>query len=339
MPLVFRQLKYGPVGRSSGLDVESCQFLSFCNDSVRQLMNRGDFWSNVGAVECCTRINGALVWPRGVSTVLAVNVCGHAVEMQNRWYRFRPMEREHYEWGMDYRRHGRAGNLVCETNGVSPVFNQITSPGFIIRTFISQPSDVGKTITYYGIDQNGQVVRTVRSDGTWQEGVQVTLANPSVDTPMQFQRVTRVAKDETNGPLNCYQFNVQQGFLLDLAQYQPTERNPEYVVTRIVGNRGHGGVGIIGNNCCPKSVSALVKLNFVPFKYDDDLVQIDNEDAIRDMVKSIRKKESGDLEAALAFETTAIHELNLENYSKMPDEQMVVENRTFGGVCPVRRLF
>lgn len=331
--ITYRQLKSGPVGRISGLDVTSQEFLNYCRSAVRQLMKRGDFWSNVAPVDCCVN-SRTLVWPRGVGTVLAVNVCGHSTEMQNRWYRFRQMDEEHYRWGLDYQHRGWRGNLVTETEGTSPVFNQILSPGFVIRTFISNPNDVGKTITFYGIDGNGQIITTQRSDGTFQDGVQVVLQNPYVDTPMQIQRVTRVVKQETNGYLNCYQYNVDQGFLLDLAQYQPSEINPEYIVTRLVGGRH-------GQNCNNLTrVTALVALNFVPFKYDDDLVQIDDEDAIRDMVMSIRKKENGDLTGAAGFESSAVHELNLESAKKMPDDQMVVQNLTFGRTRPrAHRLY
>jgi hypothetical protein len=246
------------------------------------------------------------------------------------------MEHDHYQWGLDYQQRGYRGDLVTETNGTSPVFNQILTTGFTIRTFISQPSDVGKTITFYGIDGNGQIVRTLRSDGTWQDGVQVTLANPSVDTPMQFQRVTRVVKDPTDGYINCYQFNVAQGFLLDLAQYQPSETNPEYIVTKLVGHR-RGSIGNWGNGSGKRAVSALVKLNFIPFFFDNDPVQIDNEDAIRDMMISIDRKEQGNIVDCQAMELSAVRELNRQSETKMPESQVVAQNKTFGESCVGQR--
>lgn len=332
MALTFLQLKQGVCARIANACPDSDEFRVKANAAVRQLMTRGDWWSNVAAVECCVCVKGLLVWPRGVSTILALNVGCNSTDVQNRWYRFRPMERDHYQWGLDYQRNGYRGDLVTETNGTSPVFNQILTTGFTIRTFISQPSDVGKTITFYGIDGNGQIVRTKRSDGTWQDGLQVTLANPSVDTPIEFQRVTRVVKDPTNGYINCYQFNVAQGFLLDLAQYQPSETNPEYIVTKLVGHR-RGGFGNWGNGDGRRTVSALVKLNFIPFFYDNDPVQIDNEDAIRDMMISIDRKEQGNIGDSQAMELSALRELNRESETKMPDQQFVAQNNTFGETC------
>lgn len=329
MALTFGQLKSGVCSRIANVCVTSDEFRLKANAAVRQLMSRGDWWSNVAAVECCVCVNGLLVWPRGVSTILALNVGHNSTDVQNRWYRFRPMEREHYQWGLDYQRNGYCGDLVTETNGTSAVFNQILTTGFTIRTFIRQPSDAGKTITFYGIDGNGQIARSQRSDGTWQDGITVTLANPSVDTPIQFQRVTRVVKDPTNDVLDCYQFNVAQGFLLDLAHYQPSETNPEYIVTKITGHRRGRNLGGFGNSGI-KSVSALVKLNFIPFIFDNDVVQIDNEDAIRDMMISIDRKEQGNINDSQAMELSAIRELNRQSETKMPENQMVFQNQTFG---------
>jgi hypothetical protein len=330
--IVFSQLKAGVCGRIANACPDSTEFALKANAAVRQLMNRGDWWSNVAVVDCCVCANGLLVWPRGVSTILALNVCGNPTVMQNRWYNFRPMDREYYQWGLDHQRYGYCGEIVTSTLGTSPVFNQILTTGFKIRTFIRQPSDVGKKITWFGIDGNGQVVRTQRSDGTWQDGVEVTLANPSVDTPMEFQRVTRVIKDPTNDVLDCYQFNVAQGFLLDLAHYQPSETTPEYIVTKITGHR-RGNVGVLLNNTGNARVTALVKLNFVPFVFDNDVVQIDNEDAIRDMIISLEKKEQGNIGDSQAMELSAIREMNRQSETKMPENQIVFENQTFGDTC------
>jgi hypothetical protein len=328
--IIFSQLQTGPCARISGLDVTSPDFLEYCNNAVEQLMTRGGWWSAVRAVDCC--VNGRmLTWPRGVGTILALNQGRHPTVIQNKWYQFRPIDEWHHRCGLDIQRNGHHHhNRITEVSGTSPVFNPIQGQGFTIRTYISQPCDVGKTITYFGLDGNGQVIRTKRSDGTIQDGVQIVLQNPYADTPFQIQVVNRVVKDMTDGYLNCYQYFVATGMMLDLAQYQPSETTPEYITTRSIG----------GRMCCDgEHVSALVKLRFVPFYTGNDLVQIDNQNAIRDMIFSIRKKEAGDIGAAAEYESSAIHELNRELEDKSPDEQIVFENRTFGGAIPHRRIY
>lgn len=318
--ITFNQLKTGPVGRASGMDVESCDFLTYCNDSVRQLMLRGSWWSTVQSMIGCVR-DRVITWPRGVETILAINFCGSPAIIYNQWYQFMQPDQWCRMAASEYRRNGYSSRVFVENRNSSPVFNPIKSEGFVIRTYITQPSDAGKFITFYGTDVNGQPVRTQRADGTIQDGVKMTLANPLVDTPMAIRHITRVVKDVTDGDVICYQWSVAGQFALDLARYQPTETNPEYITTVV----GHAG------GCsCTSQVTALVSMNFVPFRFDDDLVQIDCEDAIRDMLLAIRKKEQGDISGSFAYETSALRELNFQMTSQFPDEQFVVNFRPFG---------
>ncbi len=320
--LIFKQLKYGSVGRAAGYDVESCDFMTICQDAVRQLMIRGNWWGTVHPIEACVR-NGEVVWPRGVDTILGMNICNQPMLMANRWYKFMQPDNRFSCHARDWRRNRWFGNSTIISKNTSPVFNPIKSEGFVIRTFITQTSDAGKFITYYGVDVNGNNIITERPDGTIQDGVQVELKSPFADTPMAIRHVTRVTKDDTDGDVIAYQYNVATGMMLDLARYQPSETNPEYIVTGVSGC-GHD------SGACNKQVSSLVSLSYYPFKFNDDVVQIDCEDAIRDMVMSIRKKDSGDISGALAFETSAIRELNYQMKHRYPDEQFIVNFRPFG---------
>lgn len=317
--ITFRQLQNGPCGRIAGLDVTSQDFLNYCRDSVRQLMQRGNWYGTVWSMDGCVK-NGCITWPREVDTVLALNHCDHPTIMQNHWYRFMQPDSQCRRRLQGWYNNGWRGNRVMDMGNQACCFNPIQAPGFTLRVFITQPTDVGKTITFYGVDANGQEVMSMRPDTTFQAGIQLTLATPSVDTPVQFRHVTRVVKQETDGPLNVYQFNQQLGFLLDFAHYGATETNPEYQVSRVSGRM----------NGCGDQISALIKMKYVPFKYQDDLVQIDNQDAIRDMIYSLRKKEAGDAAAAFAYETSALRELNHQMRNLYPDENFIVNFRPFG---------
>jgi hypothetical protein len=303
------------------MDITSDDFLNYCRDSVRQLMRRGSWWASVQPVTACAR-SGTITWPRGAATVLAMNECGHPLVLENRWFQFMQPDSRHRTWATEYSRQGWGGQIRAESWGQSPVFNPITANGFTIRTFITQQADVGKTITFYGIDNNGQIIQSYRPDGTFQDGIQVVMASPYADTPITIRHVSRIVKQVTSGTVNCFQYNVAQGFMLDLGRYQATETNPDYICTTVLSR--------FPGEDCQRNIEALVKFNFVPFKFQDDLVQIDCEDAIRDMLISLRKKESGDIAAAQAYEISAIRELNYQMKSRFPDEQFVVNFRPFG---------
>lgn len=328
--LTFKQLKLGPVGRASGYDVEGCDFLRICRDSVRQLMNRGNWFSTVLPISACVR-DGAVTWPRGVRTILGINYNGQPIPISNQWYQFMQPDSYYSGWARDYRRNNWFGNTSVETRNLNCCFNPIRAEGFSLRVFITQPTDAGKTITFYGTDVNGQPIFSQRSDGTIQPGVQVTMASPTVDTPVVIRHVDRVVKDETDGDVLVYQYNVAGGFMLDFARYQATECSPTYITTVLRGACNNFRQQPNGaNDGCVRCVESLVAMEFVPFKFDDDLVQIDTEDAIRDMVLSIRKKDQGDLPGAQGYEMSALRELNFQMKQRYPDEQFIVNFRPFG---------
>jgi hypothetical protein len=316
----------GDVARAAGLDPCSEDFRAYCLSAVRQLIRRGNWFSTVYPMRGCIR-DRTVTWPRGVGTILALNVCERPSQLANRWYQFMPLDSSHVRDGLHYNRHGWAGNLITEETSTSPVFNPIKSAGMLLQFNISQAIDAGKTITIYGIDQNGQTIRTKWPDGVFRDGVQIVLAAPFVQSPFSIRHVTRVVKQVTAGFVNVYQFNPIGSFLLDLAQYEATETNPDYIVSRIIGARDRNWEQCSNH---VEQVSALVKMNFVPFHDDGDLVQIDCEDAIANMVLSIRCKEEKDLSNAATYEAAALRELNKQIQDRFPIEQFQVSYRPYG---------
>lgn len=306
-------------------------FLSLVNDATRILMKRGNFWGTVQKVRVCT-YNGCITWPRYVGTVLAINVCKHPIPIWNNWFQFEPLlSHDFAQDGFSFSNGGLCvGNVQAENDGVTPVFNQIPcGSANAIRIFPSVRADVGKQITIYGIDQNGQTMRSRNAQNIWQEGVTVTLALPSVDTPA-FQSITRISKPVTQGPLRYYQVDTVNNVLLDLVSHDPSETNPMYRHSRIQGIRMPNACNT--NNTCSglRMVDALVKLEFTPAVNDTDLVLIENLDALKSMVQSIRKKEAGQVQVAAALEGDAIHDLNLQLRDKFPNTQTPANVMPYG---------
>lgn len=334
-------LSFGDIKGSRALQIASAppdspEFASLVNASVRQLMTRGNWLGTVQPMEGCVT-DGCITWPRYVATPLAVNVGGRPAEMQNRWYRFLPWTPDHIAAACNHYLKGSGGNLIAEMDGSTPVFNPIAcNTGMYLQFFIDNITDAGKLITIFGIDSNGQVIRTQFNDGTWQEGVQLTLAVPYVQTPVKVRKVLRVKKDITNGMVRGYQWdgtslNGANPLLLDLCVYSPSETSPDYMHSRLHGFRPN-------STCCAFTrITALVKLGFVPVVNDDDLVLIENEDAIRDMVMSIKQKEAGDIATSKASEANAFRELNYQMRDRFPIEQFTSDFRPFGN-APLSRV-
>lgn len=315
MLLTFSEIKNSDVPDDAGVCGTSSQFKDYVNRAVRMLMNRGSFYGTVQKIQVCTTNTCQIVWPRSVGSVLATNVNGSHSTVKDNWYGFLPLSRGDFgSGGFGFSNGTCFGNLVTSDQGQSPVFNPVTcGTSVYIRVYTGVRDDVGKTTTIYGVDNNGQTVRT-QVNGVWQEGEMVTLALPYVQTTTLFRTVTRISKVVTQGVTRYYQFNPIGNYTYDLAIYDPTETNPSYRTSRIEG---------VSNGCCSKSIVALVKLEFIPVVNDTDLVMIDNMDALSDMIKSIREKKAGNPEKAFKFETSAVRELNLQLRNKFPNDQIV----------------
>lgn len=328
--LTFSQFKTGPAKRIAGACSSSDEFLDLTNDSVRQLMNVGNFWGTVQPMRGCIW-GDCITWPRQVGSILAINSCNRPIPISNFWYSYMPWDESHIQCASNNIKNGSIGNVVVDNDGTTSVFNQIPcNTSMYLQFYITRPEDIGRHITVFGIDNGGQTIRTQRQDGTWQDGVVLTFALPFVQTTFAVRRVDRIIKDETAGQVNGFQWDgsalrdATNPLLFDLCHYEPSETNPDYIHSRIQG---------AGKSCVcsgTKQVSALVKLKYTPIKHDDDLVLIDNTDAIRDMIFSIREKEAGNLAQSQALELSSIRELNRQLRDRFPIEQFQVSFRPFG---------
>lgn len=337
--LTFRDFKQGPAKRIAAAVPSSEEFRDLCNESVRQLMRRGNWFGCVQPLRGCIR-NNCITWPRRIDSILAINACDHPIPVANYWNSFVPWDEAHYRCAGRFIQDGFRGNVAVEVDGTSPVFNPIPcGTDMYLLFYPSSPSDVNKTITIYGIDTNGQIVHGQRADKTWQDGIQITLKLPYAITPFKIRRVDRVVKDATNSIVRVYQWDGtslsgSDPLLYDLAAYEASETNPDYLHSRVLN---------APSSCCTcdgnRQITALVKLAYTPIQHDDDLVLIDNMDALRDFIISIREKEMGNINQSQAMELSAIRELNYDLRNRFPLEQFVCDFRPFGSArLPRQRI-
>lgn len=309
--------------RISGVCTTSQEFADLIGDTTEQLMERGSFWNTLRVLRGCI-YNQCITWPRQVGTVLAFNRCGRSSPPKNQWYDFDAVLPEHVHHWNKFNSFSCATDLALADRGTSPVFNQIPCllPRFL-RFYITQPTDVGKTITIFG-KSGGIEVITTRSDGTIQPGLVVTLAIPFTQTSIAFDSVDRVIKDPTDGPVYGYQFDGIN--LFPLATYAPSETLPDYRTSRIESS----GCGSQNCNIWPNQISAFVKIQFVRPVHDDDEVQIDCIEALALGIQSIKVGDAYDSQGAEGMMTRAVHVLNLQLRNKLPIDQIPVRFAPFG---------
>lgn len=321
--LTFGQFKEGRARRISGMCPDSEDFAQFTNDATRELMKRGSFSNTLRRLHTCV-YNGCLVWPRFVGTVLAFQKCGNSIPPRNQWFGFSSVLAE------DLREFGRGdwngqcrGAYALEALGTTPVLAQ---PPCLndryARFYPTRLADVGKIITIFGIDSNGQVIRSARSDGIYRDGVELTLAAPYVQSPMLIRRIDQVVKALTQGDVSGLWSDGSN--LYTMAFYAPSETNPEYVIDKVAG--------CWTNNtyCGPSQVSALIKLKFAPVEYDDDLILIDNEDALAMGIQALKLQDSYDAQGAELLWAQAVKNLNHQIRTLMPVDTIPRRAQTQG---------
>jgi len=312
------------INRISGVCAGSPDWYQLLNDATRQLMRRGNWWGTVKILRGCI-YNNCLTWPRTTGTVLALDA-GGSIPIKNSWYEFNAVLPEHVHHWNRFGRFNCNCNLALVDNGTAPVFNQI--PCLLLRYlqfYITQPSDAGKTITVFGVDGNGLDILTTRSDGTIQPGIVLTLALPFVQTPTPLQRVDRIIKDVTDGPVYGFQFDGIHQW--PLATYAPSETLPDYRTSRVS----------CGTACCPTQISAFIKLEFIKATRPDDLILIDNLDALALGMQSAKLSDAFDSQGAEAMMARAVHELNLDLRNKLPIDTVPVHFSP-QGTAHLRRL-
>jgi hypothetical protein len=308
--------------RISGVCSQSQQFIDLLNNATRLLLKRGNWEATIQFADTCIYGN-TVTWNRYVGTVLALHVnCGSTIPM-NLWFDWvDPGDAEARDRFHFWHKHG-CGTVYTVAIGNSPVFNQIHPPqAEYIQVFITNPADIGKTITFFGIDDQRQPVITRRPDGTFQTGEQMTLGIPYTMSTKLYLHVDRVVKDPTVGRLNVFRFDPTQSLTLPLAVYEPNETAPMYQQSRVPNYRAGCG--------CPLLVSAMVKVAYVEVQQPTDWVQINNLDALALAMQSVKHSDAYDHVGAEAAMARAVRDLNYQLRDRFPLEQTTVSLRPFG---------
>lgn len=309
--ITFGELKNSSAINIASVTPSSPQFKTLVNDATRMLMRRGDWEGTVVPMFACV-MSGCVVWPRYVGSVRRMNICNHSVHVENSWYTFLPWDNQRWNirsqnWtGTTYNSWaGRVATLVGSSR--SPVFQDVQGDGRQIRAYIETPLDKGKTLTIFGMDNNGQPLTD--QSIMWNQGLTVNLDSPYVTfsikgSPALVRNIERVVKQKTQGRVRLYAYNTATSLLEDLAVYDGSEISPNFLRQNLKTP--------CTQSCGSNGVLALVKLQYVPVDNDNDLVLIDNEDALKLAMQAVKSREANDMAGAQSFEQMAIRELNLE---------------------------
>lgn len=330
----LQEIRDSNVANIAGVTASSDQFTAYVNEAVGRLLDRGDWWQTVAAVNLCIK-RGCVVLPRYVASIREMKSCGGYVPVRNEWYEFQ--DTSSYYSNTYYNGYGAGfsgwwDGAWCSQNmvakGVVPTHSTVMGSGRKVRAYAQCNQDHGKSVTIFGLDNNQRPLQHRDENGDWRDGIVLTLKNPYAESEGYVSTVERVLKEETQKPVTLYAYNVADAVLEDLAYYEPSETNPAF---RRYQFHAWPYKDEDGNEKY-RPVCALVKLNFIPAKYPTDLVLISDIPALKLMLAAIKAEEGNDFSTAQANEFKAIQALNFQLRNMSPGAQTTVNLDLAGGV-------
>jgi len=316
----FAAVKASRALEIAGVTVDSNEFKTLLNEATRKLMRRGDWAGTVVSIYLCAT-KGCVVFPRYVGQVRKLNICKQPIPIRNVYWDFF----EANAW-TNWNSCSWLG-MPCESRlinyGRTPIVQDILGEGRYVRLYAVTNADYGKTVTIFGVDNNDIPLRHRDANGDWKDGIVLAAKNPYDQTDIYVRRIDRVIKQVTQQEFRLYAFNAADAVLETLATYEPSETNPAYQKFKLKLD-GCCWPGTSTNCDTQQGLAGLIKLQYVPVVDDNDLVLIDNLDALKAMMQSIRCAEGQDFQSAKVYELEAVRELNHQLKDENPDDQISV---------------
>lgn len=206
--------------------VASCTdatFYRWLTDATALVTNKLEPEALRAYCDICTTQNGrCLSLPPEISTVLAVNICGHPTLGKDVLFSF------HLN-GPGDKCGGGCEWSWSDQGGAHSTYRDIVEPSKLVA-YLQRPEDAGSSLLVYGFDEFGNRLRHQVS-GTWIDGFPIPTiygyAIPSSDMP-KIARITGILKDKTAGNIRLSTIDDSglTGTLLGV--YDPDETIPQY---------------------------------------------------------------------------------------------------------------
>ena len=292
------------IARVIGTCTDDSRVYEYINQACRRLLHKGLWAGAYGRFTIFTN-NGCITWPRQIETIEAVADCCAVGTVRNQWFEFQ-------ETGFGLVNGGGQvclGNQLLDRGTVVSYRDLSGGTNNYLRVYPGDLSDVGKTITLQGTDNNGQWIRT-QSGGVWIDGEKVTLALPYVQTTKKFTTLTGVIRQATNTVSRLYEYDATTLAETDIAVYDPDETLPQY-------RRSY-----LGNRCNAnedKPVTVMAKMRHINASTPNDYLIPPCADAIKLMVQAIRKEENDLLNEAVAYEAKAVQAVQEQTMQYLGD--------------------
>jgi len=283
MILTLASIQQSSIPKVLNLCPTDPRLIQFVNESEERLMSTKKDWIGTWQTARFVITDGCISWPRGVLEIRQAKICGTPMLMRNSWY----------EYVQSVGEPGEASNtgnfLVLQDNDWSPVVNNVSKLGNVIRFFPGDASDVGKRVLVQGYNTNHVFVRS-QDGATWVDGEYVTLATPFVETVNTWYAdgITGIQKDITNMPVTMFEVGPDDT-TTEMATFEPDESYPRFKRSKIINfecvlRRVGGGWGAFVMEC-------IVKRSHIPVRVPTDYLVLQNLSAIKAACLAVKRDE------------------------------------------------
>ena len=311
---VYHGREYLAESVRGGVSSASPLVLKRLNECQSRLLRKGDWDGSNMLVRFATDKN-YITLPECVAAVRGVTLDGVPWNIQNRAYQFIPNGVGEF---IEY----MAGRTLVEAT--TSACTSMTMPETPVQLIALSPNvESGKTIRLMGRTLDGKEIYTDGVPGeellisTWRNGIEgsIHLGTSHLTTNL-FSDLSIVLKPATSGYVTLLGYIASTGKTYFLSHYRPDELNPRYVRYKITGQGLAVGTSIMCN----------CKMAHVPLYNDDDVLIVQNLDAMKDMSYAIESYKVGDIASGKEYETRAYGELVAEQADKIaPNNAVTVE--------------
>jgi hypothetical protein len=291
---------FGQIGRA--------QMFDRITSAIELLQNACQWDASMGYCDITTdSTQYFVVLPRYVDRILSLTVNTLPALMRNKWFEFSLSG----NGSNDNFQNPRTWDNYGDTLTVNPI-----DPKTPLRlaAICDDPSDDGVTITVYGLDDAGNVLRTNGADG-----LVVTANTVLTPTTTKVSQVTLIVKGQSNSFIKLVQINADGSEGALLGYYHPDELYPRYQKIRI-GQKG-------------ASVRLRYRKRDAKVKSLTDFINLRSRTAILQACRALRAMKD-DPDAGESYRQNAIKLLSEEQNINNPGDAggLNVDQWIFGGV-------
>lgn len=272
------------VSKRIGVCADDPLVAEYINQATQRLLARGEWVGTYGRYRICIN-TGCITWPRQIETIESFAVCGNPGIIRNEWFEF-------IGSGPGVLGSSDTVGITMVDRGLVPAFDDVAGENKVLRVYadVTEATDAKILLRFY--DNNGNVVRTQGSDGSWIEGEYVAISTTPINSTKRCMAngFYGVVKPKTNGVVRLYSYDTVTLAQKALAIYEPGETLPEYRRSLIPGI---SSLGCCCNTdaCAKQTVDVMAKLKFIPVEFDNDFILIGNLSALKLAVMSVIKEE------------------------------------------------